>query len=61
MFWCLITPAILFATLGMLSLTFDVGRIRLPRFSLCWLLRGCLSSVFLVIAAGLVGLAYLTH
>lgn len=61
MFWCLLTPAAICATLGLLSLTLDLRHVRPPRLSPSQVLRGCLSSSFLLIAGCLVALAYLVQ
>jgi hypothetical protein len=55
MLWCLISLAILFALLALLALAVHPPRMRRPRLGM--LLRGCMAMVFLLIAAGMVGLA----
>ncbi len=55
MLWCLIVPAILAALLALVALVAPVPRIE--RAHPERLLRGCIATAFLLVAAGLAGLA----
>lgn len=59
MIWCLITPAVLCLILALAVLMVQPRTI--PRMRLTTLLRGCVASLFLLLALGLVGIALLTH
>jgi hypothetical protein len=55
MIWCLTGAAAMCVLLALAALTAHPLRMRLPQLGL--LLRGCLAILFLLIGAGIVGLA----
>lgn len=55
MLWCLTAAGIFCILLALASFTVHPLRMRLPRIGM--LLRGCLATVFLLAALGVVGLA----
>ncbi len=61
MIWCLISPAVLCVILALAALMVQPRTIPLPRLRLTTLLRGCVASLFLLLALGLIGIALLTH